>query len=264
MAIFDGSSRTIVGTDGDDTVRLTEASGESAYTIGLKGGNDLVFVDSDDYVPFSYDGGTGADTVRFGTKPVWISLESGSFSYRVPPPVRGSVSNVENVIGSAEGDRIIGDAGNNLVRGGTGADRMDGRGGIDTLDYSDSGAGVSVTLGGTASGGTAQGDINVNFERIRGSVYADVLAGDAGRNALFGYGGDDGLAGGDRSDTLAGMAGGDTLRGGTGADLLDGSFGNDVLLGQVGADTLLGGAGADRLTGGAGADTFVFASLDDT
>ena len=59
-------------------------------------------------------------------------------------------------------------------------------------------------------------------------------------------------------DVLSGI----TLVGGAGADILTGHGGDDTLIGNDGADTLAGGAGTDMLSGGAGDDTYVYAYGD--
>jgi len=56
---------------------------------------------------------------------------------------------------------------------------------------------------------------------LSGSVYADRLTGDAGKNVLDGAGGSDVLTGSDGADTLVGGANRDTLTGGSGADRFD-------------------------------------------
>ena len=59
-----------------------------------------------------------------------------------------------------------------------------------------------------------QGDELRNIENIPGSVYNDMLTGDAGNNELSGGEGRDTLSGGGGDDTLIGEFGTDTLTGG--------------------------------------------------
>jgi Ca2+-binding RTX toxin-like protein len=120
-------------------------------------------------------------------------------------------------------DTIYGLGGNDTLFGGVGADTIDGGAGSDTARYSDSTAGVIVSLAsGRGSGGTAEGDTLFNIENLYGSTYADRLYGDGGSNVLTGWYGNDVLKGGGGSDRLYGDSGSDTLEGGAGADYLDG------------------------------------------
>jgi len=139
--------------------------------------------------------------------------------------------------GGAGADTLTGNAGNDTLIGGAGNDVLAGGSGMDTVDYSTSGAGVTVNLSaGTLSGGDAQGDSFSSIENVTGSGYNDTLTGDANANVL---------AGGAGADTLTGNAGNDTLIGGAGVDYLDGGAGSDTFhvgLG-LGNDQILGGAG---------------------
>ena len=95
---------------------------------------------------------------------------------------------------------------------GAGKDIIDGGAGSDTVDYSWSTAAVSVNLTAkTASGGYAANDVLSNVENITGSIYGDVLTGDANANRLLGGAGNDTIDGGAGDDYLDGGAGTDTL-----------------------------------------------------
>jgi Ca2+-binding RTX toxin-like protein len=171
------------------------------------------------------------------------------------------------VEGGSGGDSINGQAGNDYIEGGTGGDSLNGgNGDRDTLGYSQSAAGVTITLnsggGGQASGGDAQGDSIGGFENVVGSLFADTITGNNLANMLAG------LAG---NDTLRGMGGNDVLVGGVGADVLDGGTGTDtadystsvnpvhLLLGGVSSggdaqgDTFIS---IEKFVGTAGADVF--------
>jgi len=151
------------------------------------------------------------------------------------------------LIGNGDANRLIGLGGNDTLRGGGGADTLDGGSGFNTADYSTSSAGVQVTIGGTATGGDAQGDVLTNIQSIRGSEFGDTLIGDGGANLLVGNGGDDVIVGG---------AGDDVLDGGAGADSIDGGAGNDTLSGGSGA--------ANSLAGGTGDDNYFVTAPGDT
>ncbi len=132
-------------------------------------------------------------------------------------------------------DTLKGGAGDDFFVASKGIDNVDGDAGIDTLAFVNATAAVSLDLGtGQGSGGTVQ-----NVENIIGSVFDDILAGDANDNILMGL---------DGADLLSGGAGNDILIGGAGADTLIGGDGDDVLVGGEGADVLDGGAGTDSVS----------------
>lgn len=102
------------------------------------------------------------------------------------------------------------------------ADIIDGGLGSDMVNYSFSNEGIMLFLGwgGHGYGGSAQGDILTNIEKITGSRFDDMIIGGAEDNTFIG-----GLG----SDTLYGDDGGDLLNGGYGADILDGGDGIDTI-----------------------------------
>lgn len=79
-----------------------------------------------------------------------------------------------------------------------------------------------------------------------GSMYDDILLGNA------------------QDNILRGGKGNDTIQGGAGADMLYGEDGVDKLFGGEGNDVLFGGSGKDELSGGIGADRFVFARASES
>lgn len=186
-------------------------------------------------------------------------------------------------------DTLSGLGGDDLIQGGVGGDTLNGGSGNDTLSYQDSGAKVSVSLLGAASGGDAAGDIISGFENIIGSAFADKLSGNGAANVLTGGGGDDTLKGAGGADTLNGNEGNDTadysssnaavdvnLETGVGhgghaegdvlslIENLKGSKYGDTLTGSNLVNKLDGGAGNDALHGGANTDTLIGGSGNDT
>ena len=136
-------------------------------------------------------------------RPVGGNLPGRLCQWRHPQKYRGDR-------GSAFADTLIGNAGDNVLRGGKGGQILDGgdNGPVgDTADYSTSSAGVTVILGGTSSGGDADGDTLVDIENVTGSAKDDVLIGDGGANLLDGGAGNDVLQGGGGDDTLKGGSG---------------------------------------------------------
>ena len=286
----------IIGSAFDDTLignaRNNVLSGGAGddLLIGLVGDNTL-------------DGGAGSDTVsyegsRFSvTVDLALSSPQATFSDGGFSVARDTLSGIENVIGSGDGDTLKGDAAANRLTGGAGYDTLMGRMGDDVLDggslsdtasYADAAAGVTVDLGIAGPQETGEGaDTLISIENLTGSAFADVLKGDSGTNHLSGGAGDDILVGrGGSFDVLDGGEGIDTasyadaasglnldlrtssalfrienLIGSAFADTLVGSDGANALSGNAGNDVLIGGLGRDALTGGAGADRFVFYDL---
>ena len=223
------------------------------------------------------EGGAGADRLDGRGGEDWVSYRGSDAGVHVrldDNTVAGAhadgdvIVNFENVTGSGHADILTGAAGANRLDGGAADDMLEGGGGADELvggagediaSYEHSGAGVVVRLHAlTARGGDAEGDVFgsrvtlsytdragvtrvevvPDIEHLRGSVYADTLAGDSRANQLYGGPGADRLYGGPGG-------GDDVLWGGPGADALYGGIGNDVLEGGADADTLRGGPGAD-------------------
>ncbi|WP_378949001.1 Hint domain-containing protein [Paracoccus sp. R86501] len=285
-----GGNDTISGGAGNDTIE-----GGTGADV-LNGGADIDTL--------SYAGSAAGVTVNLGT-----NFASGGDAQG------DTISNFENLTGSAQADTLTGSAGanvisggagNDTINGGAGADTLDGGAGTDTLSYAELATGVTVNLGtNTASGGDAQGDTISNFENLTGSAQADTLTGSAGANVISGGAGDDTINGGAGADTLDGGVGTDTLSyagstagvtvnigtntasggdaqgdtisnfenltgsaqndaltGNAGANVISGGAGNDTLDGGAGTDSLIGGIGDDLITGGTGADRFVYSVGD--
>lgn len=101
-------------------------------------------------------------------------------------------------------------------------------------------------------------------DSIFGFASGDSIQGLAGNDYLYGNAGDDTLDGGLDADYLYGGKGGDVLYGGMGNDSLDGDEDADHLFGGKGEDTLWGDGGDDTLEGGEGNDRLVGLSGIDT
>lgn len=209
-----GRNDTLYGGDGNDSL------------IGGTGSDDLF-------------GGAGNDTADYSGSSAGVDVNLAS-GLGVGGHADGDIlAEIENLIGSTYNDTLTGDSaanqifggsGNDVMAGGAGADSLYGGTGNDLVDYTDSSAGVTVSLAtGTGSGGDAAGDILSSIEMLTGSSFADVLTGDGNAN------------------TLTGGAGNDSLYGGAGTDSLYGGDGNDLISGGTGSDRIEGGAGADTV-----------------
>ena len=285
---------TITGTAGSDTL----FGGDDGDVIaGLAGDDTLYGAAGDD----SLDGGSGADWIFGGDGIDGVSYSTSGSALTLA--LEGAVGSggdaegdvlfsVENIAGSAFNDRLTGSAsanridggaGNDTLIGGGGADQLNGGTGNDLADYSSSGSGVTIALGGAAgSGGDAQGDALLNIESLVGSGFTDRLVGSAFGNRIEGGAGNDTLIGGGGADLLhggtgwdaasyEGSSGGVTVQlggpAGSGGDAqgdtlyyveaIIGSSGHDMLVGSAVANQLFGGSGNDTLFGGGGNDTLI-------
>lgn len=252
------------GGAGDDRI---DGRGGDDLLVGGAGADTLI-------------GGTGFDSADYsgsgGAVTVDLALGTGSGGDAQGDRLQG----IERLIGSRFGDALTGDGFDNVLAGGAGADRLTGGAGIDAADYSASGAGVSAVLGGTGSGGDAEGDILAGIENLVGSGFGDVLTGDGAANALSGGAGDDRLIGRGGADRLDGGAGIDvadfsasasavsadlaagTASGGVSLAAIEGLIGSafdDALNGDAGSNLLVGGKGADMIDGRDGLDTADYA-----
>jgi Ca2+-binding RTX toxin-like protein len=255
----------IIGHDYGETINIADGVTPGNDVIYALGGDDIIFALGGNDTIYggagadAIDGGDGWDTVGYTDSGVgvWVDLDAGQGFFGTA--AGDFILNVENVTGSYYNDVLAGDVGanllsgldgndwlaggggndslyggngNDLLRGGAGADYLNGGAGIDTATYSDSAAGVFVSLQIDATAwGDSIGDELDSIENVTGSEFSDTLIGDGAANVLSGLGG---------NDTLTGLGG------------------NDFLFGGNGNDTLRGGTGADMLTGGAGLDSFTF------
>jgi Ca2+-binding RTX toxin-like protein len=295
------SIENLTGSNQADTL-----SGNSAVNRILGGtGNDVIDGRSG---ADTLDGGDGTDTVTYVSSVVGVTVNLGLSTAQggFGDESGDLLANFENLTGSAYGDTLTGNTGDNLVNGGggndvlyggqgtdtllgdvgndtldggAGNDTLNGGDGSDTVDYSTSGAGVTVDLRlATAQGGVgaAAGDVLIDIENVMGSGHADTLMGNDSANTLNGGGGD---------DLLIGFGGADILNGGDGVDRvsyaasgsgivasLDGTVGifgdasGDTIVnvenitGSSHDDTLGASSVANQIEGGAGTDIVSYAN----
>jgi Ca2+-binding RTX toxin-like protein len=207
-----GGDDTIFGGDGDD--RVTGGAGADSLDGGC-GKDILIYSDSREAVVVNLGTHTGTGGGAEGDS--FVNFE-GVLGSRYDDQLTGD-DNANLMSGAGGDDTISGMGGNDIVIGGAGADSMDGGDGVDTLSYAKSGDGVSVNLvDGTGQFGDAAGDTFVNFERVVGSAFDDLIIGNDARNQFNGADGDDSIQAGGGNDTFIFSQGNDTVDGGTGID----------------------------------------------
>ncbi|MEO1686433.1 MAG: calcium-binding protein [Pseudomonadota bacterium] len=267
---------TIHGEGGDDTF----IGGFDVDALFGGTGDDVFVILSNDR-PDDAEGGDGVDTVDFSGVDSRFSFEvdlGTGAQFRTqdgfPRAERGSVVDIENIVGSPGGDTLTGDDARNALRGAGGMDRIAGGAGDDALaggggdDALRGDGGADRVMGGdgddTVFGGDGDDDLRGarGADRIIGGGGDDMLFGGARADRLLGGGDDDSLNGGAGRDSLDAGRGRDDLAGGGGRDILDGGKGRDALAGGGGRDVLKGGKGRDALDGGGGRDRFVFDGND--
>ena len=278
---------TATGGDAEgDTLESVEGLTGSAHDdtlIGDAGNNVLEGGAGAD----TLDGGDGIDTASYAGSTSRVDVRLSGTVVNYGDATGDTLTNIENLIGSAHNDILVGNgsanaltgnggndllwasSGDDILTGGPGADRLVGGAGYDTASYAGSPEGVTVRLHSLkASGGDAQGD---TFPYTVDVAYTDAVGAEQSETLpdvenLIGSTHDDILAGDRRDNDLDGGAGNDTLYGGPGGgdDVMAGGLGNDRLFGGQGNDTLIGGPGDDRLAGGPGNDVFVFGPGDQT
>lgn len=215
------------GGAGDDDILFTFSSGR---VVGGEG-NDLIRGERffpNPTGPIEIDGGTGNDIIEGVYAPATILAGAGD------DIVRGVTSNALIRPGSGNDDIRVGIG--SIFREHTivyesGNDSVAGSGGAQTLDLSELGAGVDISLARASAQSLPGGSVTLfNIDNLTGTNFNDTLTGD------------------DRANVLIGRAGADVVNGGGGNDIIGGFSDTSV-------DTMTGGTGVDiyRVDGPAGA-----------
>lgn len=227
------------GNDGDDT--LEGRRGNDRLLGGI--GNDTIYETSDSGND-TYDGGSGRDTIDFtaASHGVTVRLDLGTAISSDLNAGSGSdtLTAIENVIGTADIDRIAGDDAANLLEGRDGNDILAGGDGKDTLlggngddllagqdeasaNLYDGGAGYDTI---SYVGATTDTTINLATGKI---INSGVISTIRAIEAADGGKGNDTLVGNDNDNVLRGDEGNDIIRSNSGADTLIGGTGDDTL-----------------------------------
>ena len=227
---MDGND-TLWGRDGDDILNGGDGDdllygGAGQNTLNGGSGNDR-FVPNG-YGSETYNGGSGVDVVDFRTYDygAYFTLADGNgvenvygsdfvdylYGNNLGNDLRGYIGDdylsgdagSDILRGGSGNDRLFGGDDNDILMGGAGTDELNGGSGVDTADYSNSNAGVNVSLlTGYTSGGHAAGDTFNSIENLTGSSFGDILNGNNDANVLQGMAGADILRGNGGNDTAS-------------------------------------------------------------
>ena len=209
-------------------------------------------------------GGYGTDMASYEHSTLGVVADLGTGTALVGSE-QDTLFQIEHLTGSALRDILTGDAGDNRLLGLGGNDLIDGADAFDTLDMSRAASSVTVLLNQFYGGGTstsangAEGsDVLIDFEKVIGSRFGDVILDANYRNELHnlfkGGAGNDSLSGGYGSDTLIGGSGNDTLGGATAyssyyhdIDVLDYSGATSAVRGNLSGVVASTGLGRDTV-----------------
>lgn len=241
-------SDVIYGSEGDDN--LDGGEGDDVFYGG--GGHDFFRGGAG---TDTYYGGEGNDQISFDDAHLHPGAYRGAFvdvaakTLIDPWGNTETFDSIEAFRGSMYGDRFVGSDGDEVFFGMGGNDIIDGGGGFDEVRYDrdiriGGNAGVTVDLQqGAAIDGFGRVDTLMNIEAVRGTMFNDIIIGDANDNRLRGEAGDDRLSGGAGNDRLIGGAGNDVLNGGAGNDIMEGGTGDDIYIVAAAGDQTIEHAG---------------------
>ena len=228
------ADNTLDGGQGNDT--LLGRAGNDLLIGGV--GNDLL------------TGGAGIDTASYAGAAAAVTVNLAiTTAQNTGGAGTDTLTQIENLIGSAFNDILTGGAGANRIDGGAGDDlfivaaaadhtadeAIIGGSGTDELRFTSTAA-STLTVSANTTG----------VERIVIGTGTGASAVTTGTTAI--------------NVNASALSGAVNIVGNNGANILTGGAGADTLSGEIGADRLNGGLGNDLLIGGAGADTFIFDS----
>lgn len=220
------------GTDGDDDVVASYASGQVSFTLGGSPAASFPVSEAPDSVVLA---GLGGDD----------TLSATGFPESTSVILLGGEDGDHLTSGATE-DADIDGAGNDVVSAGAGDDAVPNNGGADELD---AGAGEDLFIdnavceGDKLDGGPDRD--NANWANFGSAISIDMGAHSAG---LVGSGGRPSCP----SGALTSLAGLEDVEGTSLADTMVGDDGDNQLLGRPGADTLRAAGGNDSILANSG------------
>jgi Ca2+-binding RTX toxin-like protein len=191
---------------GNDAANFIDGGAGGDTVNGGVGTDELLGGAGDDTIV----GGGGTDTASYAGNATRVVVKlSQTTAQNTQGAGLDTISEVENLIGTAKGDQLTGNtganrldggAGNDTVNGGAGNDRLVGGAGVDTASYAGATRRVVVSLSKATAQNTggAGSDTISQVENLVGTAKGDQLTGSAAVNRL------DGGAGSDRCDGKAG------------------------------------------------------------
>ena len=246
----------VVGTNGNDTVTLTEGDISGVSIWGANGDDHITSGDGNQWIW----GGNGDDIVESGAGNDTIFGDDGNdtiYAGDGNDTVYGSDG--DDILDAGEGDdNVSGGAGNDIVYMSPGTDIEDGGDGIDTIILGDWAGAYSGTLNLETGGNFADGQTEentpghkiYNFENVTTQNTGNMtIVGTSGDNIIQTGAGDDNITAGDGDDTITTGDGNDTINAGGGDDNVNAGAGDDIVdnTNSSGTDVLDGGSGTDTL-----------------
>jgi Ca2+-binding RTX toxin-like protein len=263
----------LIGSAFNDT--LTGDGADNVLTGGA--GNDTL------------NGAAGTDTVDYSTATAAVTVNlATTIAQNTGGAGTDTITNVENVTGSAFNDTLTGNTGANVLNGGggndalagstgndtyiasTGTDTITDTGGTDTIVFSGNARDYQISeslltlnqinvtgMGLTASEGSMiflQNEVETLQFADRSIATSSILTGTQGADTWNGTAAAEVFSAHNGNDILNAGAGNDLVWAGDGDDNVSGGDGDDGLYGHNGADTINAGAGNDTLNGGTGND----------
>ncbi|MFT3722038.1 MAG: calcium-binding protein [Hyphomonadaceae bacterium] len=237
--IYDGANGRLVGTlfggAGNDTLKT--GLGDDRIEGGA--GADIL------------NGGAGRDTASYAASAsaVTVSLLTGTGSGG--DAAGDTLSNIENLEGSAFNDALTGDANSNWLYGNAGNDALDGGSGADLLV---GGLGNDVYVVDNAGDivtelvGEGRDTVFTSTGVVIGSELRYTLSANVEDLAVSGFAGAINLFGNALANLIVGNGAVNALDGGAGADMLIGGGGNDLYFVDNIADVIIENAGEGRDT----------------
>ncbi len=227
-----GPALFLSGSDGDDDVVASYASGQVSFTVGASAAGAFPLSEAPDSVVVA--GLDGDDT-----------LAATGFPETTSVVLLGGEDADELTSGATE-DADIDGAGDDVVSAGAGDDAVPNNNGGDDLDAGDGDdlfIDNAVCDGDQLDGGT--GRDNANWANFGSAISIDMAAHNAG---LVGAGGQPGCP----SGTLTSLTGLEDVEGTSLADTMVGDQFDNQLLGRLGADTFHAAAGNDSILANSG------------